>query len=322
MKRIIYLGIAVLVVVLLWSGAWLFLSDQIRQNVELLAAGDGISSPKITCETLSVGGFPFRFDADCTNATLVQADATVNLAELRASVLVYRPTHLLVFAKGPATLTDAFTGSSNSLDWTQLEASARLEGWRIGRISITGQDLVLKDTIVGDNLVASATNVELHLLDIPERHEPAKGLAAVAVYAKATGLVAPGFTIAAGESTLEAEINGLPDDVRLFAEPDAIRRWQQSGGTVKLVGLKGTDGDRSFNGTGNFSLNDSARVEGQVQITSRGIIDTIALQIPAAVRTMALGPQGVDGSYAQTLNIRSGVVLSGLIPLGMIPAFY
>jgi hypothetical protein len=322
MKRIIYLGIAVLVVVFLWSGAWLFISGEIRKNVEVLATADGVSNPKITCETLSVGGFPFRFDLDCTNAALVSSDVTARLAELRASVLVYRPTHLLAFAKGPATVTDAFTGSSSRLDWTDLQASARLDGWRIGRISVTGDDLTLNDTVVGDNLIASAKAVEVHLLDIPEQHEPAKGLAALAAYAKASGLVAPGFQIGAGETTIEAEINGLPNDVRALGDADPVRRWQQSGGKIKLVSLKGDDGERFYDANGTLGLDDTARVEGQVKLTSRGLVEYFEPQIPEPVRPLALGPEGVDGSYAQTFNIRGGVVLSSVIPLLMIPPLY
>jgi hypothetical protein len=322
MKRIIYLGIAVFVVVLAWSGAWLFISGEIRKNVELLATADGVTNPKITCETLSIGGFPFRFDLDCTNATLVSADTSATLTELRASVLVYRPTHLLAFAKGPATLTDAFTGSSSRLDWKDLQASARLDGWRIGRISVTGDNLALNDTVVGDNLVASAKAMEVHLLDIPEQHEPAKGLAALAVYAKASELVAPGFQIGAGETVIEAEINGLPDDVRAFGDANPVQRWQQSGGKIKLVSVRGNDGERFYDAKGTLGLDGTARLEGQVNLTSRGLVEYFKDQIPEPMRPMALGAQGADGSYAQTFNIRAGVVLSSIVPLFMVPPLY
>ena len=49
MKRIIALLVVVIVVVALWSGAWLFLSGQLRSNIELLADADGITTPRLSC---------------------------------------------------------------------------------------------------------------------------------------------------------------------------------------------------------------------------------------------------------------------------------
>src|SRR5687768_7983642 len=106
MKRFVYLGLAVVGVVLLWTGAWFLISSEIRRNVTALAEADGIAAPRLTCEGLAVTGFPFRFDLACDNAVLTQADLSATLSGLRASVLVYRPTHVLVSARPPLTLSD------------------------------------------------------------------------------------------------------------------------------------------------------------------------------------------------------------------------
>ena len=98
MKRIIYLGIAVFAVMLLWCGAWLYAGNEVKKAVLSLATADGESAPKLSCDSLDVAGFPFRFDVTCTGATLVSQDTTVAVAELRASVLVYDPWHALAFA--------------------------------------------------------------------------------------------------------------------------------------------------------------------------------------------------------------------------------
>ncbi|HEY4199024.1 MAG TPA: DUF2125 domain-containing protein [Devosiaceae bacterium] len=322
MKRIIILGSVVFLVVVAWCGAWLFFAGQIKSTVESLAEADGITNPKITCGALSVAGFPFRFDLTCTDAQLVQEDLTANLAELRASVLVYQPTHALFFAKAPLTLSDAFTGSKQRLDWTDAELSGHLEGWRIGRISLHAENVAFNNAIPSDELIAKTSLMEVHLLDIPEQHDAAAGLAGLAIYAKADNLNAPGFQVNDGDLDFEAELTKVPDDVRQMLDADAVRRWQAAGGNLNLVTFHGADGDANFNAAGTLNLDAQMRTEGQVKLTSTGIVERFGAMIPAQIRPLILGNQAPDGSYAQTLTLRGGVILSGILPIGVIPPLF
>ncbi|MCS6759532.1 MAG: DUF2125 domain-containing protein, partial [Candidatus Devosia euplotis] len=90
-QRIIILGSVVLAVVALWSLARLVLAGLVRQQIAAQAQADGLTTPQITCGTLDIGGFTFRFDADCTRARIVSGDWVFELPGLRASVLVYAP---------------------------------------------------------------------------------------------------------------------------------------------------------------------------------------------------------------------------------------
>src|SRR5690606_26107487 len=106
-KRIIILGSVVVAVIVLWSAAWLVLAGMVRQQVDALALADGVSEPTITCGTLDVGGYPFRFDVDCETARVVSGDIAVDVPGIRASVRVYAPFHVLASAKGPLQLSDS-----------------------------------------------------------------------------------------------------------------------------------------------------------------------------------------------------------------------
>jgi len=319
MKRIIILAAVVVLVVIAYSGAWLFIAGEVKKQVASLADADGVTNPKITCTELATGGYPFAMDVYCKGASLLTGDLTATLAEVRASVLVYQPTHALVFATAPLTLKDAFTGSEQRLDFTQAQASVRLDGWRIARVSVHAENPAFYNTLPSDELVAKASQLELHLLDIPEQHEPAKGLAALAIYAPAENVVIPGFQIADGKVSIEAELNGLPDDVRLLGDADAVRRWQAAAGVLKLVNIEGTDGDSFIKASGNLQLDSQMRAEGQIQLSSKGIVERLGDAIPAQLRTLMLGQQAPDGSYGQTINIRAGVIMVGLVPVGMVP---
>src|SRR5215213_1242539 len=104
MKRIIALGIVVLIVILAWTGAWFWGAAQIQTYAKSLADADGVSAPKLACGSLTVGGYPFGFDVTCAGATLNLADTTVTVAGLKGSVLVYNPFHVLFFAKAAVNI--------------------------------------------------------------------------------------------------------------------------------------------------------------------------------------------------------------------------
>jgi len=322
MNRFAYLALAVIVVVALWAGGWFFLASQVRGAVESLAANDGETAPRVTCERLGVGGFPFRFDVDCAGAQIRSGDLTVAVPEIGVSALVYRPTHFIGAAQGPATLSDAFTGARNSLSWSALDASLRIADWRIERFSLVGRDLNWSDTLFGEALIASSSEGEVHLIDIPEQLDREAGRAALAGYARLAGLDAPAFAVAGGEAQLETELTGLPADLRLLGEPDALRAWQQAGGQLRIVSLNATAGEDYLRADGEVSLNDAGQAEGQLRIASRGVVERIEGLFPEPYRGLLLGQPAPDGSYSNTINLRGGVIASGMMPAGIIPPLF
>ena len=208
-KRIIILGSLVLLVVLGWTGAWFFIAGQLRQQIELQALADGETAPQLVCGELDIGGFPFRFDVECATASLVSGDLLVEIPYLRASAMAYRPTHLLGAASGPIAISDAFTGTRQEVNWTQSEASLRLENWRIARLSIIADGVTWTDQLFGDTLIAEADHVEAHLLDMPELHNAEAGRAAIVEYQ---------HIAFAGQA--------FGDDVRVVRPDDAAERLQ------------------------------------------------------------------------------------------------
>lgn len=321
-NRIIWLFIAIVVVVVLWSGAWLFLSGEVRKNIALLADADGVTTPRLSCEGLNVSGFPFRFDADCSNAQLVDGDIVVDVAGLRASVLVYRPTHVLASALGPVKISDAFTGSRSEVTFTGLEASGRLDGWRIARLSLSGRDVSWSDTLMGETVIAQAALVDVQLGDIPEQHDAANGLAALAGYIQARDLLAPGFTITDGNAEIQIEVTSVPDDVRLFGEPNALINWRAARGQLKLVSAHATDADSDLKANGTLALDPQGLLDGQIDIVSTKVAERLEPYLLEPYRTLVLGNPAPDGSHVNVLNFRAGNVYSGLLPIASVPPLF
>ena len=321
-KRIIILGSVVLAVVAVWSIAWLVLAGVIKQQIALQAQADGVTAPQITCGTLNVGGFPFRFDADCAQARIVTGDTVLELPGLRASVQVYNPTHLLTSALGPLKITDTFTGSQNQLGWSTLAASMRLANWRIARASVSGTDLVWSDTLLGQTTIAQTPLAELHLFDIPEQHDAERGTAALAGYVRASTLAYPALTLTDTNAEIQLELSGLPDDVRNWGAPDMLAALQAAGGRLNIVSIHGTDADSSLDASGELLLDPQGQLEGQIAVTSTGVAERIGPLLEEPWRTLVLGTPSPDGSFTNQLNFRAGGIYSGLVPIASIGPLY
>ncbi|HHY50860.1 MAG TPA: DUF2125 domain-containing protein [Alphaproteobacteria bacterium] len=330
MRKFVALLVVVTVVLAAWFGGWFYGAGEINRAIANLAAGGGENAPRITCGRQSVTGFPFRFDITCEDAVLVAGDVTATLAGFKVSILAYNPTLAKFSALAPLTLSDAYSGAQSRIGFAAAEGSAHVttddlwaglagEGWRIQRVSVVADGVDWADTVVDETPVLKSSHIEAHLLDVPERHDAAAGTAVLASYVSLSDVIAPRYGIAGGEATLEAEVSGLPDDLRAFLAEDVADRWRDAGGTLKLVGLRGAAGEDFVETSGTLTLDSGDRLDGQVQVRSRGLVERLGDLIPPDWRTVLLGGQADDGSYAQTLTIKAGVVFVGLLPVAMIP---
>jgi hypothetical protein len=337
LRKFAALLIVIILVVGAWIGGWLWAAAEARNQVDLLAQNDGETNPRITCGTLNISGFPFRLDVECIDGTLTQLDTTITLAALRASMLVYNPTHVLVSAKAPLAIDDAYSGARSRLDFTGLQASARLvsrdtlegftgAGWRIANISLVADGVTWNDTVVDDMLRMRADHIEAHLVDLPEGRDKAARTAMLGAYAALTNLDLPQLGVTAGQSTFEAKVDQLPDDLMEMTSPDAIRNWQARGGKLTLVKWQGTQAepDERFEVTGEVSLDAIGRANGQVTYTTKGVLDRLlgGFQVPPLQIAAFKGMPGPDGTATNTLGIADGrVTLAGFLLAELLPAF-
>lgn len=321
-KRIIILGAIVLLVVLGASAAWYYAAGLVRQEVEGLAFADGETSPQLTCASLGIGGFPFAFDIDCTDAVLVSGDLMVEVPGLRLSTMVFNLTHVLASAKGPAQLSDAFTGQRSALSWSSLDGSLRLTDKRIARLSLVGNDLSWNDLLLGDTVLARSPHAELHLLDIPEAHDAQRKLASLALYLKADALDLPAATLAGTAIEVEAELSGLPDDLTTLGAAPLLPAWQQAGGQLKIVGIRMSDPSADLNASGDLALDAQGFPTGAITIDSKGVAERIGPLIEEPWRTLVLGVPAADGRHTNQLNFRNGTLSSGLVPITALPPLF
>lgn len=321
-KRIIILGAIVLLVVLGASAAWYYAAGLVRQEVERLAFADGETSPQLTCASLGISGYPFAFDIDCTDAVVVSGDLMVEVPGLRLSAMVYQPTHILASAKGPAQLSDAFTGQRSAVSWSSLDGSLRLTDQRIARLSIVGNDLSWNDLLLGDTVLAKSSHAEFHLLDMPEAHDADRKLASLALYLKADALDLPAATLANAALEVEAELSAIPDDLSALGDAPILPAWQRAGGHLKIVGIRASDASADLDASGDLALDAQGFPTGTVAIDSKGVAERIGPLIEEPWRTLVLGVPGSDGRHTNQLNFRGGTLSSGLVPITALPPLF
>lgn len=334
MNRFAGLLVAVILVCLLWSAGWFFVQLQVRDAVAAMAAAPGTAqAPRLTCADTSIGGFPFRIDIGCSDATLVADDLTVTAAGVRASVQVDNPAHVVFSARSPLTRADAFYGSSTRLDFDAIQGSVRLttdnllaglqgEGWRIARIALVGDGLAWTDTIGTELPLASASHAELQVGDIGELHDPAAGTATLAIYAVANDVIAPPYDIASGNGEVQLQVSGLPDDIRRFGDPDALASWRQAGGRIDVARVNLTDGDHLLDATGSLTLDQNRMPEGELSYHSRGLQQRLAPFLNPMLLSILAGVPDDAGSFRQALQFANGSILVGGIPLLQLAPLY
>ncbi|MAN77691.1 MAG: hypothetical protein CML24_10980 [Rhizobiales bacterium] len=322
MKRFVTMIVAVVAVSVLWMVGWFYIAGQIRAEIEYLALANGVSQPRLVCDRLDVGGAPFSFSPHCTNAQITSGDMAITLTELSGTALFYSPTHIQLFATGPAQITDAFTGASQEMRWSNLHASLRLDGGMIERFSALADDLVYADMLIGETIIGTATHGEIHLLDAtPQDAQPGAG-AIFDTYATLEDVTSQDHAIANGSLVIDARLSGLPDPA-LWSDPQVLGFWQALGGELVLRGIEANADGLSLTAEGAASLTNTGLVNGTLDIASRGVAERIAALVgDPSVAQIVLGSPGEDGVSHQTLRIDDGTVVVGIIPVASLPPLF
>ena len=322
MKRFVIMVVAIVAVSVLWMAGWFYIAGQVRAEIAALSQADGIAQPRLTCENLDVGGAPFSFSPHCDGARIVSGDLTVDLANIRGTALFYNPFHIQVFATGPARLTDAFTGATQEVRWSNLHASLRLDGNTVERFSAVADDLVYADMLIGENLIGTSGHAELHLLDATSPDAPAGSGRIYDAYAVFEDVASQRYEIANGRMSVDAQLTGLPDPA-LWSDPQALAFWQALGGQLSLRDLQVTADGLALTAQGQASLSEAGLVNANLEVVSQGVADRIeALVGDPSLAEIILGSPDAEGASRQNLSVANGTVTVGILPVAALPPLF
>lgn len=331
--KYLYLLAVVVLVAAGWSGAWAYgrsvVSDQIDLQLRQMAGG-GLD---ISCEDLSIAGYPFRYEIRCRNLrSLDRSGIESAMGTLEAVALVYNPWHVIFEANAPALVSAPAAGTTGKLDWETARASVKYSTASLGNVDVVIQKPELAYETFADNGVAVSDKAEFHLRQAPGQPQAVEGFLSI------DGLMlgSDPDVLPALDGRLHVRIDG---GSALLSGAGLARLVYASGGEVPIrVVLADVASEESRLGaSGDLILSSDGTLSGTLDLTLSGkdaALDRIKQLVPADNSGFALveglfrslQPTATDhnGDPAVQLPmvIDQGFMRIGFVPLGQIPPLF
>jgi hypothetical protein len=274
-----------LLVVLLavgWSAFWFIATSQAERSVDEWRAREAAAGRVYDCARRSFGGFPFRFEVRCDNASITlrgqtaeQAAATGPVTAKLASILVvaqvWDPGRLIAEFSAPATLYDGSGRPLYVANWKTARASAAGLPEVPQRISLVFEEAAL-DRVESAMQVAVARgrHVELHAR-LAEGSTAQKPLieAALQISGGSVQDVHP-VLVSAFDADIRGRLTGLRD-LKAKPWPDRLRELQAEGGKLEITRARVVQNEMLANSAGTLALSANGRLDGQLDLVAAGL---------------------------------------------------
>jgi hypothetical protein len=163
-RKIRRLGIAVAIVVVLYSAGWFFVASKFETFLK--AHLDGAGPVDIRCPGLSTSGFPFLIGFTCDKTEIADNSTgnALNAGAVRAAARIYSPGSAVVELDGPANVSLS-DGSSIAAEWKSMRSSFSVGFTELKTLSAVGEDVALNylSDALYSAIVAKASHGEFHI---------------------------------------------------------------------------------------------------------------------------------------------------------------
>ncbi|MBR1121466.1 DUF2125 domain-containing protein [Bradyrhizobium lablabi] len=261
-----------------WSGFWFFAASQVGVQADAWRAQEAKSGRNYDCAKRTVGGYPFRLEIRCEDASvsLVSQTAsnlpfTARLGEILVVAQIYDPKLVIAEFKSPASIAVP-DQSPLRVDWSKARASV------VGLPAVPQRGSIVFDDVGIDRVnssslqipVARAKHVELHgrLAEGSSTDNPVIETVLQLNDGSVQG-VHPVMAVPFN-ADVRAKLTGLKD----FAPkpwPERFREIAAAGGKVEIVQSRIQQGDMISVAAGTLSLNANGNLDGELQMTVTGL---------------------------------------------------
>ncbi|MCP3463646.1 DUF2125 domain-containing protein [Bradyrhizobium sp. CCGUVB23] len=270
--------VLLLILAVAWSGFWFYAASQAEVAADAWRAQEAKSGRIYDCAKRSIAGFPFRFEVQCSGASvsLVSQTAsktpfTAKLDNILVVAQVYDPKLVIAEFTAPATLTDGVTQTSFVVNWSKGRSSV------VGLPAVPDHASIVFDDPAINRVdgsvqvpVAKARQVELHgrLAEGSSRDNPIIETVLQIAQGSIQGvhpLLAEPF-----EADVRSKITGLKD----FAPkpwPQRFRELQAAGGHIEIVQSRIQQGEMIAVAAGTLGISANGRLDGELQMTVTGL---------------------------------------------------
>jgi len=277
-----YIGMLVLFVALIggWSWFWHYAAGRAEVAIAGWRAREAKAGRIYNCGTQSIGGYPFRIEVDCDNASAVfrsnQPPVEIRTAGLLVAAQVYDPELLITEFRGPLSIADPGKPPSIVANWKLGQSSVRGTPAAPQRVSLVFDGLVL-DRVSGGapQDLLHANRIELHgrLVGGTASDHPV-----IEIVTRLRQAAVPALHPAAAHP-LDADITAVLRGLNDFSPkpwPARFREIQAAGGRIDITQARVQQSDTIAVGDGNLALNANGRLEGQLRVTVAGLESFLA----------------------------------------------
>ncbi|MBN9061390.1 MAG: hypothetical protein BGP06_21145 [Rhizobiales bacterium 65-9] len=313
-KSILAPPLLLLAVIVLWSGYWFVGSHIAGTAIANWVTRENDNGRRWTCHDQRIGGFPFRFELNCSSVSIEEGRITASAGPLRAVALAYKPNHVVAELDGPAQATLP-SGQSFNVTWLLLRTSAVLSGGRLERYDSVIEGF--KATQAGAQesaVVAQAANLETHLRVTPDS-PPETPSFDVAIDGK--GVASPLIDALVGSNDpgdlMVRATMTRADTIGAGHPVDNIERWRLAGGKLSIAQMKATRGRIALDARGELAIDDQHMIAGRVEGSAAGIDQILGRSGGLLSGLVNLGAPAQGLPFA--LTFRDGRVMMGPIRL-------
>ncbi len=327
----LYLPLGMLVLVVAgWSVFWSVAKGMVGKGIDKAIAEAAQRGDAWNCANRSISGYPFRLEVRCSDVTLART-STAGIVSLSTGPLVaigqpHTPSHVIVQADGPlrAELAD---GRKVEARWELAEASQRLQGGQLERLSLDVKQPVMTIGGVGGTTTLSSAALEGHV-----RRNAARPAAEMAhdLFVRVRQLASGDLDALFGDanpSDVDVQILGSRLDLLDHGiTATTLEAWRLAGGKLDLTRLALKKGIKQIEARGELVLDEQRRISGRIEPSVANIDQFAGIRLRGGAMDLASAlsgrapPASTDGlKPLPAIDLRGGRVSLGPIRLPLPP---
>ena len=274
-----------------WSGAWLFALHSLNTTVAEWREWEGKSGRQYSCATEGIGGYPLRVEMLCGGLkaaiTSENGKFIAEAKQLRVAVDLFHPNVIVSKLEGPVSFAELGQPDSFRGSWSHGEATVTGPKPTPDGLSIELADFKL-DRVANDGTKPLASAEHVAFL---ARLDPiATAATSKAVYGLTSDITAgslpsgPPMAARPFEARVKAVLHGV-GDMTPKPLPARIKGWQRNGGLVEMTSIEIRGSDADANAQGTIALSESGGIEGLLELSGaeyNSVFEALTGKIPAS----------------------------------------
>jgi hypothetical protein len=260
--------------IVVWTGVWFYVAAQAKAEINTWRERELRAGRQQDCDSLSVGGYPFRVEARCIGARFElegRPPIALRIPSVLTVVQVYNPRHLIAEFASPLTVSQERGDINYVVHWKSGRASVRGLPAQPERGSLAADTVSVSDAgSPGGSALFQAAHFELHGRQAPGSPGDASAVETALLIKDG---IAPRIHPATARP-FDAEATGLlrgVSDLQARPWPEQLREWQARNGEIEITKARVQQDDVIAEGTGVLRLTPRGGLDGTLQVTVVGI---------------------------------------------------